>query len=67
VRADMRTAAPAVEAYLMKVGRVRMVRPLYAAMLAGTEYWRALAKSTFERAKPKYHPFTRAVIGELIK
>jgi leukotriene-A4 hydrolase len=67
VRADVRTAAPAVEAYLMKVGRVRMVRPLYAAMLAGTEFWRALAKTTFEHAKPKYHPFTRSVIGELMK
>jgi len=67
VRADVRDAAPAVEAFLLKVGRVRMVRPLYAAMVAGTERWRALAKSTFERAKPKYHPITRAAIADLIK
>src|SRR5690606_14291961 len=45
VRADVRDAAPAVEAFLLKVGRVRMVRPLYAAMMAGSDPWRALAKA----------------------
>jgi leukotriene-A4 hydrolase len=67
VRADMRDAAPAVEAYLMTVGRVRMVRPLYKAMMASTEFWRSLASSTFARAKPKYHPITRGAVGDIAK
>jgi hypothetical protein len=67
VQADVRDAAPAVEAYLMKVGRVRNLRPLYAAMMQGGDSWRALAKSTFEHAKPKYHPITRAAIGDVVK
>jgi leukotriene-A4 hydrolase len=66
VRADLRDTAPAVEAFLTKVGRVRMVRPVYAAMMAGAEHWRTLAKQTFERAKPKYHPITRAAMGALV-
>lgn len=67
VRADVQAAAPAVEAFLMKVGRVRMVRPLYAAMMAGSESWRALARATFQRAKPKYHPITQGAIGRVVK
>jgi leukotriene-A4 hydrolase len=67
VRADMRDKAPAVEAYLMRVGRARMVRPLYTAMMAGTDFWQALAKKTFANAKPKYHPITRRVVEAILK
>jgi leukotriene-A4 hydrolase len=67
VKADMRELAPAVEAFLMKVGRIRMVRPLYTAMMAGGDFWRELAKTTFERAKPKYHPLTRAAIVRVME
>jgi hypothetical protein len=67
VHADVRAAAPAVEAYLTKVGRVRMIRPLYAAMMQSNPFWRDLAKQTFERTKPKYHPITRDALGDLIK
>ena len=67
VRADMRTAAPAVEDYLKKVGRVRNLRPVYAAMMGGAESWRALARSTFAHASPRYHPITRAALADLVK
>ena len=67
VRVDARDAAPAVEAFLAKVGRLRMIRPLYKAMMAGTPFWRELAKTTFERAKPRYHPITRESIGGMLK
>jgi hypothetical protein len=63
----VRGAASAVEAFLMKVGRVRMVRPLYAAMMKSGDFWRDLATSTFARAKPKYHPVTRAALSDIIK
>lgn len=67
VRADVRDAAPAVEAYLLKVGRTRMVRPLYTAMMASGEAWRELARRTFQRARTKYHPITRAIVEEIVK
>ena len=67
VRVDARYAAATVEAFLSRVGRVRMVRPLYTAMMAGSEFWRTLARTTFEREKPRYHPITREVIGPIVK
>jgi hypothetical protein len=67
VRADLRDAAPAVEAFLLRVGRIRMVRPLYTAMMGGSEFWRSLAKTTYARAKPKYHPLTRSSVDSIVK
>jgi len=67
IRADVREAAPAVTAFLLEVGRVRMVRPVYAAMIESGDFWKQLAKTTFEQAKPKYHPITRESIGGLLK
>jgi leukotriene-A4 hydrolase len=66
VRADVRTAAPTVEAFLTHVGRRRMVRPIYEAMVATNDYWRALAGTTFDRARPLYHPITRDTIAKLL-
>lgn len=67
VRADLRSAAPAVEAYLSKVGRVRMVRPVYAAMMAGNAFWRERARAVFAQTRAKYHPITRAALADLVK
>ncbi len=67
VRADVRTAAPAVEAYLMKVGRVRNLRPVYAAMMHGAGFWQSLARETFAHAKPRYHPITRGALTDLVQ
>jgi aminopeptidase N len=67
VRADVRSAAPAVVAYLTRIGRVRMIRPLYEATMESGDFWRALATSTFARVKTKYHPVTRAALADIIK
>ena len=66
VRADDRRAAPTVEAFLSRVGRHRMIRPLYEAMVAKGEPWRALAKQTYERAKPLYHPIVRDTLRKIV-
>jgi hypothetical protein len=66
VRADAREVAPSVEAYLMKVGRRRMIRPLYEAMVKRGEPWKTQAKQTFERARPRYHPLVRETIKMLV-
>ncbi|HEU0030659.1 MAG TPA: M1 family metallopeptidase [Kofleriaceae bacterium] len=66
VRADARDAAPTVERYLAHVGRRRMITPLYEAMVDKGEPWRTLAKKTFERAKPLYHPIVRDSIAKLV-
>ncbi len=66
VAADVQTAAPAVQAYLGKVGRRRMVKPLFEALMAGGETWRGLARTTFEQVAPRYHPITRDTVTKIL-
>ena len=66
IRADVQTAIPAVEGFLTTVGRYRMVRPVYAALMAANDSWKALAKSVYARAKDLYHPIVRDGIGKLV-
>ena len=66
IRADMREAVPFVEKFLVTIGRLRMVRPVYDALLAGSPFWKTLAATVFERAKPLYHSVTRDAIAKRI-
>jgi leukotriene-A4 hydrolase len=66
VRADAREVAPVVEAYLLRVGRRRMIRPLYEAMVKKGEPWKTQAKEIFERARPLYHPIVRDSMKDLV-
>jgi leukotriene-A4 hydrolase len=66
VAADMRSAAPAIQAFLRKVGRRRMVIPLFEAMAAGGDYWRGLARDTFAQVAPRYHPITRDSVAKIL-
>jgi hypothetical protein len=66
VNADDRAGSPAIEKFLSKVGRRRMVMPVYEAMHAKNDWWRAVAKNTFERAKAIYHPITRESVAQLL-
>jgi leukotriene-A4 hydrolase len=66
VGADDQAGAPAIEKFLTTVGRRRMVMPLYEAMHAKNPWWNDLAKKTFERAKPLYHPITRESVAQLL-
>jgi len=67
IRADIQAAAPVIESFLTTVGRYRMVRPVYAAMMAGDEAWKTLARSIYGKAKDLYHPIVREGIGKLVK
>ena len=66
VAADDRAGGPAIEKFLSTVGRRRMVMPLYEAMHGKNDWWRDLAKQTFERAKAIYHPITRESVAQLL-
>lgn len=59
VRADGKEAIPAIEAYLTTIGRRRNLGPLYKALVAKGGSWLDLARATFEKAKPLYHPTVR--------
>ncbi len=66
VAADQRTAAPAVEAYLVRVGRRWLVSEVYKVLQAKNDYWRGVAKRAFDKAKAGYHPITRDSIAEML-
>ncbi len=66
VAADMRSAGPAIQAYLGRVGRRRNVVPLFEAMAGGGDYWRGLARDTFAQVAPRYHPITRESVAKIL-
>ncbi|NVB84301.1 MAG: M1 family metallopeptidase [Kofleriaceae bacterium] len=66
VAADARDAVPAIEQFLLRVGRRRMVWPLYVAMANKNEFWREQARAIFKRAKPKYHVITSGDVEKLL-
>jgi leukotriene-A4 hydrolase len=66
IRADVRSATSEIERFLLRVGRRRMVMPVYEAMIAKSEYWRTIAAGVFARAKRLYHPITRDSIAKLL-
>ena len=66
IRANDVDARKAVERFLFTVGRRRMVRPVYEALIEQGGTWRELAASVFARAKSRYHPVTRETIAKLL-
>lgn len=56
---DYRPAYDRLEDYLVSIGRNKLVRPLYQALMR-TEAGAERARRIFERARPGYHPLTVA-------
>ena len=56
---------PQVEAFLGRVGRMKYLKPLYAA-LHGRASTKALAASVFQKNGPRLHPIARQVISGLL-
>jgi hypothetical protein len=63
---DDRDAVPAIDRYLLRVGRLRMVREIYASLAKQGGFWLDHGREVYKRAAPHYHPVTRAAIGELL-
>ncbi|RMG45610.1 MAG: M1 family peptidase [Acidobacteria bacterium] len=65
VRSRYRAADARLEEFLLEVGRLKFLEPLYRD-LSATEEGRARARALFERASPRYHPITRAAIRKIL-
>lgn len=66
IAAGYAAADRAMEAYMVRIGRRKLVVPLYrdlAATLAG----KARAARIYERARPGYHALTRNAVEEVLK
>jgi aminopeptidase N len=59
-------ALPAVERFLLAVGRMRFINPLYRE-LAKTPEGRALAEHVFAKARATYHPIGQVGVERILK
>lgn len=58
-------ADPAVDAYIKRIGRRKLIVPLYKALLA-TPAGKARANKLFEQARIGYHPITTGTLERLL-
>ncbi|HSB61561.1 MAG TPA: M1 family metallopeptidase, partial [Vicinamibacteria bacterium] len=63
---DYEPAFPRLRDVLARVGRMKFLRPLYAAMGRHART-RALAREVFAEATPRYHALSRRVAGSVIE
>jgi aminopeptidase N len=64
VREQYTSADPALESFLMTVGRIKFLTPLYQALLDADERDRAL--EIYERARNRHHPVTVSSLDRLL-
>ena len=65
IRADYDPAYADVQHYLLTIGRRKLVRPLYEALM-NTPKGVALARATYSEARPGYHPITATAIDLIV-
>ena len=65
IRADYSDIRPAMEKFLLKVGRRKYVAPIYRE-LAKTPENLAWAKEVFSKASEHYHPVTKITVQEIL-
>jgi leukotriene-A4 hydrolase len=65
VRAGYLDARPQMATFLTKIGRRKLVRPIYAA-LAKTDDGLAFGREVFAKARDGYHPITRGTIQTIL-
>jgi aminopeptidase N len=65
IRAGYDAAYPDLQRYLVTIGRRKLVRPLYEELMK-TPDGAAVARATYTRARPGYHPITAASIDLIV-
>ena len=65
VRSNYVQARAEIEAFLISIGRRKLIMPTYVE-LAKTDEGRAFAQSVFEKARPGYHPITTGSVEQAL-
>ena len=65
IRAKYEPAYPALERFLIEVGRRKFIRPLYQE-LVNTPDGLQRAQSIYRKARPGYHPISQITVDDLI-
>ncbi len=65
VRADYTAARPQIAAFIERIGRRKLIVPIYEA-LAKSEDGKRFATGVFDKAKAGYHPLTRGSVAKVL-
>jgi aminopeptidase N len=57
---------PALEKYLLSVGRTRLIKPLYRELVKSPQ-GKVFAEKVYAKARPGYHPITQQAVERLLK
>lgn len=66
VAANYRPAYPQLKSFLMTVGRMKMIKPLYAELMKTPE-GAQFARDVFAKARPGYHPIAQTAVDKIVK
>ncbi|WP_312683921.1 M1 family metallopeptidase [Stenotrophomonas chelatiphaga] len=65
IRSGYAEATPAASAFIERVGRRKLIMPIYAELVKTPEGL-DVAKAAFEKAKPGYHPITTGSVRDML-
>lgn len=66
LKTGYQTVLPALEQYLVSIGRRKLILPLYRE-LASTPEGLAFARKVYQQARPGYHPLAQGSVDEILK
>lgn len=65
IKREYKPAYPAIEAFLTGMGRRKFLEPIYKELVK-SEDGKALAKRTYEKARPTYHPLAVDTVDKIV-
>ncbi len=65
IESDYEIAYARLEEFLLEVGRVRYIKPLYAELMTTPEGQRA-ARAIYAKARPGYHPIAEIALDKIV-
>lgn len=66
IESEYAHAYPRLDGFLLQVGRIKYIRPLYTALMQ-TPRGQDLAKEIYRKARPGYHPIAQAAIDKVVE
>jgi aminopeptidase N len=66
IASGVRDIEPALEQYLVAIGRLKLVRPLYTELMK-TPHGAEFARRVYAQARPGYHPITQRSLDLVVK
>jgi leukotriene-A4 hydrolase len=65
VKANYQPAYPRLKAFLMEVGRMKMIRPLYSELMKTPDGTR-FAREVYAQARSGYHPIAQTAVDKIV-